>query len=165
MRNSRWSWPFLATSIKPTGSPPSRGNGREIAHRSKKFTQFVLGPTKAFLAKKPSTVITSDILGGRIFTVGSTMTSISLATRQMIPSTPRRTPAGYRPFAPYPVTSILGQGAGWQGARFSHRQRGCCRETCRPWSSRLSKSCLSCIGCAVTRLIVFCVSVSSRWRS
>ena len=32
-------------------------------------------------------------------------------------------------------------------------------------AGRLSKSCLSCIGCAATRLIVFCVSVSSRWRS
>ena len=36
-RNNLRSCPLRATSISPTGSPPARGNGSEIAQRSKKL--------------------------------------------------------------------------------------------------------------------------------
>jgi hypothetical protein len=38
IRNNLRSWPLRATSISPTGSPPARGRGSEIAQRSKKLT-------------------------------------------------------------------------------------------------------------------------------
>jgi NAD(P)-dependent dehydrogenase (short-subunit alcohol dehydrogenase family) len=38
IRNNLRSWPLRATSISPTGSPPTRGSGIEIAQRSKKLT-------------------------------------------------------------------------------------------------------------------------------
>src|SRR5215475_934104 len=38
MRNRRWSLPLRAISIRPVGSPPSRGIGKDMAQRSKKFT-------------------------------------------------------------------------------------------------------------------------------
>src|SRR6266566_3290726 len=63
IRNRRWSWPFLATSISPTGRPPARGRGSEIAHRSKKLTQLVLRTRIACLARKVSGVPTSDNFG------------------------------------------------------------------------------------------------------
>ena len=38
MRNNLRSCPLRATSISPTGNPPARGSGNEMAQRSKKLT-------------------------------------------------------------------------------------------------------------------------------
>jgi hypothetical protein len=65
------SCPFRAINISPTGNPPARGMGSEIAHKSKKFTIPVLPASKAVLAIKPSGVVLSDSKGATIFVVGT----------------------------------------------------------------------------------------------
>ena len=58
--------PLRATSISPTGNPPARGSGSEIAQRSKKLAIARLRRTSAFLAVKPSLLETSAIVGATI---------------------------------------------------------------------------------------------------
>src|SRR5207244_7156838 len=78
IRNNLRSWPLRATSISPTGSPPARGSGSEIAQRSKKFTMLVLRETSWRLALNASRLLeTSAIVGATIGVVGSTSASTS----------------------------------------------------------------------------------------
>ncbi len=76
-RNNLRSCPLRATSISPTGSPPARGSGREIAQRSKKLAIAGLRRTNAFLAVKPSLLETSAIVGATIGVVGNASASRS----------------------------------------------------------------------------------------
>ena len=71
MLNSRRSWPFRPTSIRPVASLSGRGIGNEIAQRSKKLTGLVLRRSNAFLRPNSSDFATSAILGATIGVVGS----------------------------------------------------------------------------------------------
>ena len=77
IRNNLRSWLLRATSISPTGSPPARGSGSEIAQRSKKLTIAGLRRSSPFLAVKPSLLETSAIVGATIGVVGNTSASRS----------------------------------------------------------------------------------------
>jgi hypothetical protein len=83
IRNSLRSCPFRATSMSPTGNPPARGIGSEIAHRSRKFTRLVLPASREDLAAKPSGVVLSESKGATIFVVGMIRASNCWVTRSI----------------------------------------------------------------------------------
>ena len=73
--NRRRSWPLRPTSISPAARPLCRGNGSDIAHRSKKLAGLVLRRSIAFLRPKSSGTATSASVGATIGVVGSTSAS------------------------------------------------------------------------------------------
>jgi hypothetical protein len=72
IRNNLRSRPLRAISINPTGSPPARGQGSDMAQRSRRLAITVLRIRIASVASSASTSESSVMVGATIGIVGNT---------------------------------------------------------------------------------------------